>query len=278
MAVFGLHIGKVFLWGLIVVLIGLLPVGMVFGLLEQNSGVAGGPEAGLWMMGFWAALLWLILVMTPFSIKINQLAVFGRVQPIGYAQLLFSRRGLSFFGYTLLVSLIFSVGFVMAFMPAGASLGLAMRQIPAEEMADFSRIGPAVVQALEHSGGMVSFGIFVSAVLGVAFVVLALPLQLVFPAASVEESPSLGRSYNLASGNKLRLFCCMFFVVLFFLLLNGALVLIGKVFGMDHSAGVKLILLPLNLIVMLFDLVTAKAVYAVAYRILSGLPDPRLAR
>ena len=278
MAVFGLHIGKIFLWGLIVALIGLLPVGMVFGFLGQSVGAADSAEAGLWLMGIWAALLWLILVMAPLGIKINQLAVFGRTQPVGYLQMLFSRRGLHFFGYTLLIGFIFFVGFLMAFVPAGVSLRLVMEQIPAEGAADFSRALPAVARALEHSGGMAGLGVFVSAVLVVAFVVLALPLQLTLAAVSVEESPSLGRSYNLASGNKLRLFCCMSLVALFFLLLNGALILMGKAFGADQSAGVRLMLLPLNFIVMLFDLTTAKAVYAVAYRTLSGLPDPRSTR
>lgn len=278
MAVFGLHIGKIFQWGLIVVAVGVVPVGVVFGFLEQSvkaASASDNPEAGLWLMLLWAALLWLALVMTPLGIKINQLAVFGRTQPIRYLDMLFSRRSLRFLGYTILVGLIFLAGFLLAFVPAGAGLRFAMEQIPAGSVADFSQVGPAIVHALAHSGGTASFGILVSAALGVAFAVLALPLQLVLPAVSVEENPSLGRSYNLASGNKLRLFCSMLLVVLFFLCLNGALILIGKAFGADQSVGVRLMLLPLNLIVMLFDVVTAKAVYAVAYRIFSGLPDPR---
>jgi len=220
------------------------------------------------------SILWFALTLTPFIIRINQLAVFGRAQPIRYAQALFSWGTPRFLGYACLVGIIFVVGMTLALMPLGISFGVAMGQGPLPDAANFEQVMAAFTQALAAGGSMLNFGLLVSAVLGIAFVALALPLHLVFPALAVEERASLVRAYNLANGNKLRLFCCVCPVVLFFLALNVGLALLGKALNVDQNTGARLFFLPLTHVVMFFDVVTAKSVYAVAYRVLSGLPDP----
>jgi len=118
-------------------------------------------------------------------------------------------------------------------------------------------------------------GMLVSLALVVTFWALALPFYLVLPGVAVEERPSLGRAYNLAAGNKVRLFWCVVLVSAIFLVLDLIIGRIGRSFGAANPL-MALLLVPLNLFVLFFNVASTTSVYAVAYRILSGLPDPRI--
>jgi len=273
----GLYFWKILLWLAIYVVIGCVPLGVVV-VLSILAVVAHGGLSVLLASSFglaallaffWlAALLWLLWASAPWHIRIYQLVIFGRVQPVSYLKMIFTARASRFVGYSLLVGLIAVVGFVLAAIPAVVGFNLVAPHGAAAQ-------GPAMAQAMAQHGAVVLLGFLVSFALVIAFMVLVTPLQLTLPAVSVEEQPSMGRAYNLATGNKWRLFWSAVLVGLIFAVINLVIRLIGMAFGSAHNPGVALLFTPISLFVTLFSAASTTSVYAVAYRIFSGLPDPR---
>jgi hypothetical protein len=108
-----------------------------------------------------------------------------------------------------------------------------------------------------------------------AFFILTSPLNLIYPAASVEREPSLNRAYTLGSQVKFRLFLCVVLSAILFAVLGQGLELVAKAFGSEKSQAIRMAVVPLQVILTFFSYVTSVGVPAVAYRVLSGMPDPQ---
>jgi hypothetical protein len=255
MAVFGLHFGKIFKWALIPVLLGGGAVGATFGLAVWKHALGVGWN--IWLVPIGVAIIFAVQAGLPLAIRINQLAVLGRVEKAGYMEMIFSPQSFRYLGYACIVSAVLVGGILLACVPAG--------------------LGVYFTESAGRSGATSVMGILVSLALGTALVVLTMPLNLVFPAVAVESEPSLVRSYNLGVHCKFRLFWSVSLSAALFVVLTTLVGLVGEHFGMEHNPLITLILMPVNVAVGLFSWVTSLSVPAVAYRILTGLPNPQAA-
>jgi hypothetical protein len=254
MAVFGLHMGKLLVWALFPLLLGGGAVGATVALAAWQDALGKG--FNLWLVPIGVALLFAFQTSLPFSIRVNQLSVLGRVEKTGYLEMIFSPLSFRYLGYACIVGAVMAGGVLLALAPALAvGFGLA----------------GAKQGALMGVAGLVSFVLFV------ALIILTSPLSLVYPAVAVEDEPSLAQAYNLGAHNKLRLFWCLALSTLLFGVLGGGLDLLGKAFGEEQEWLAYLILLPAHLILTMFSYVASVAIPAVAYRVLTGLPDPTAA-
>lgn len=252
MAVFGLYMGKLFAWALFPLLLGGGAVGATVALAAWQDALGKG--FNFWLVPIGVAVIFAIQTTLPFSIRVNQLAVLGRVEKTGYLEMIFSPLSFRYLGYACIVSLIMIVGALLALAPALAvGFGIAG-----------AKEGPLMGVA-----GLVSFVLFM------ALIILTAPLSLIYPAVAVEAEPSLARAYNLGAHSKLRLFWCLVLSTILFGLLSGGLDLLGRAFGEEREDLANLVLVPAHLILVMFNYVSSVAIPGVAYRVLSGLPDPR---
>lgn len=253
MALFGLNIGRLMKWGIIPSLLSLAALGAALGLglLLQPEEQGGVPW---WWAGFIPAVFFSILAWVPYGMRINQLAVTGQVEPGGYVGKMFTQAALWYFAYGLLVGLIQMGGALISAMPV---LLLLMNK------------GQAGADARVALAGLATLALML------VFFIMTSPLNLIYAAASVEREPSLGRAYNLGAHSKLRLFFCVLLTGLLFGILQQGVEWIASAVGGRFSEHAKLLFAPVQVLVWFFSYVTAAAVPAVAYRILSGLPDPR---
>lgn len=253
MALFGLNIGKLMKWGIIPSLLSLAALGAALGLglLLQPEEQGGVPW---WWAGFIPAVFFSILAWVPYGMRINQLAVTGRVEPGGHVGKMFTQAALWYFAYGLLVGLIQLGGVLISAVPV---ILVMMNK------------GQAGVDPRVALAGLATAGLML------VFFIMTSPLNLIYAAASVEREPSLGRAYNLGAHCKLRLFVCVVLTGLLFGVLQQGVEWIASSIGGRFSEHAKLLFAPVLVLVWFFSYVTAAAVPAVAYRILSGLPDPR---
>uniref|UniRef100_A0A7C4AHU7 Glycerophosphoryl diester phosphodiesterase membrane domain-containing protein n=1 Tax=Fundidesulfovibrio putealis TaxID=270496 RepID=A0A7C4AHU7_9BACT len=252
MAVFGLHLGKLVKWALIPLFAGLGPVGLTIGLAAWQDALGKG--FNLWLVPVAVAVIFAIQTMIPFAIRVNQLAVLGRVEKTGYLEMIFSGQSFRYLGYGCIVALIMAGGIVLAIAPAVV-------------------LGSGVLQ-LGASRSMLPWAVGVSVILSIWFFILTIPFNLVYPAVAVEREPSLMKAYHLGSGNKARLFFCVLLATVLFGALTLAAEMLPNLFLRDPESPWRLVFLPVQLFLSLFNHVTSQTVPAVAYRILSGLPDP----
>lgn len=243
MGIFGLHLGKLSLWTLFPLLVSGLSLGAALGLHAWK---------GLWL-GWVPGVILAIMAWVPYAMRVNQLTVLGRVQDDGYARAVFGSRSLRYLGYGVLMHLIQGVGMGLAAIPA------------------------IIVYARQGDEPTVLLGVatLASLVLVLALLVLTAPLNLIYPAASVEANPSLGRAAHLGWPVKARLFMAMAFSSLLFTVLALAVDAVGRAFGAQDNPLVQLALLPVQATMTLFSYVVSVAVPAEAYRVLSGLPKPQ---
>ena len=251
MAVFGLHIGRLFKWVLIPIFLGGGVVGIAFGLAAWKDAIGHG--LNVWLIPMVPAILFAIQTFLPFAIRVNQLAVLGRVEQTGYLGMIFSSQSFRYLGYASLVSLILFVGFALGLVPV--SLAGAVWKSGITE--------PRTI-----------LGILASVALILMFLILTSPLNLIYPAVAVEQDPALGKAYHLGSHRKFRIFLCVFLSALLFAVLFQLVELIGEAFGLETGSHLGVVLIPVHLFLTFFSYVTSVAIPAVAYRILSGLPDP----
>lgn len=253
MSLFGLNIGRLMKWGIIPTLLSLAALGgaLGLGLLLQREEQGGVPW---WWAGFIPAVFFSILAWVPYGMRVNQLAVTGRVEPGGYVGKMFTQAALWYFAYSLLVWLINLGGVLVSAMPV---------------------ILMMVNKGQAVGGPRMALAMLATAALLLVFLIMTSPLSLIYPAASVEREPSLGRAYNLGAHCKLRLFFCVLLTGLLFGILQQGVEWIASAIGGRFSENGKLLFAPVMILVWFFSYVTAAAVPAVAYRILSGLPDPR---
>ena len=252
MSLFGLNIGRLMKWGILPALLSAAALGSALGLglllkPEEDGGVPW------WWAGFVPAVFFALLSWAPYGMRINQLAVTGKVEPTGHLKMLFSPSALWYFSYSLLVGLI-QLG------------GMLVSAIPVILVAAVSSNGGSDARMALASG--------VTLALMLVFFIMISPLNLIYPAASVEREPSLGKAYNLGAHSKLRLFFCVLLTALLFAVLEGVAEWSGKRLGGGSGLG-EMFFAPVRVLLWFFSYVTATAVPAVAYRILSGLPDPR---
>jgi hypothetical protein len=253
MAVFGLHCGKILAWLVTPVFLGGGAVAAAVGLAAWRQALGHG--FNIWLAPVGVAIVFAIQTVLPLVIRINQLAVHGRVEQAGYMEMIFSPRCFRYLGYGCIVSAIMAAGLILAMLPAG--LG-----------AHFAWNGGGL-------SGASALGIALSSALALAFMVLTTPLHLVFPAVAVEPAPALGRAYNLGAHSKVRLFLAIFLSALFFAALTRLFAMAGELLSRGGHPLFVFILLPVQMGLVLFSWVTSISVPAVAYRILSGLPDPQ---
>lgn len=255
MAVFGLHIGKLFKWALPPAVMSLAALGAAFalGLWLQPPGGAD-TRFPYWWMGFVPAGLFFLIAWVPYSIRVNQLAVTGGVTPGGYLEKIFSPASFRYLGYAVLVSFIQVAGMVVSALPV-----LLTGSVFAKN--------PASAKFL--------LACAVTLVLMVAFFILTSPLHLIYPAASLEREPSLAKAYTLGAHSKLRIFLCVALTAILFALLGQAVELAPKAIGLGNSQFVKAAFVPVQIFLTFFSWVTSTAVPAVAYRVLSALPNPQ---
>jgi len=252
MAVFGLHTGTLCKWALIPSFLALAALGAAFGLgVWLKPADAGGFP--YWWMGFVPAVIFCLVAWTPYAIRVNQLAVIGRTEPVGYLEMMFSPQGLRYLAYAIIVGFIEIIGLAVSALPAVVTLNAAA------------------------PGGQtrIILAVAVTVALLLAFFILTAPLNLIYPAASLEAEPSLGRAYTLGSHRKVRLFLCTFLCALLFGVLGQIVEFAAGALGAGSSGTVRMVFVPVHILISFFSYVTATAVPAVAYRILSGLPDPR---
>ena len=195
-----------------------------------------------------------LLIWIPYFLRVNQLAVTGRVEPGSYASGVPSLPARRYLGYAVLVNILRALAISVSFSP----IIIAARQ-------DAS---------LQNTAGPMSFlPLLFFGLLFLAFVWLT-PLLLVFPATATEEKPSLARAYALGKHCKLRLFMCS---VLCIVPLSLCSILAESAFAPQRaqaSTGYLLSYIGVQAILAFFMCITTEAVPAIAYRILSGLPDP----
>jgi len=255
MAIFGLHIGKLFRWSLIPIIMSLVALGAAFGLglwLQP----AGGESSGFpyWWMAFVPAGVFCMMAWVPYAIRVNQLAVTGRVESGGYVEKVFASVSLRYLGYAILVGFIQVAGIAISAMPVFL--------VGVDKLHDIGQMRVVMAGA-------------VTSALILAFFILTSPLNLIYPAASVEREPSLNRAYALGSHVKFRLFLCLVLSAILFAVLGQGLDSLAKAFGSGKSQMVSMAVVPLQVILTFFSYVTSVGVPAVAYRVLSGLPDPQ---
>lgn len=255
MAIFGLHIGKLFRWSLIPIIMSLVALGAAFGLglwLQP----AGGESSGFpyWWMAFVPAAIFCMLAWVPYAVRVNQLAVTGRVEPGGYVEKVFASVSLRYLGYAILVGFIQVAGIVISALPV-ILMGVG-------RLEDAGQVRVVMAGA-------------VTVTLMMAFFILTSPLNLIYPAASVEREPSLNRAYSLGAHVKFRLFLCVVGSAILFAVLGQGIDSLAKAFGSGKSQLISMAVVPLQVILTFFSYVTSVGVPAVAYRILSGLPDPQ---
>ncbi len=243
MGVFGLHLGKLSLWTLFPLLVSGLSLGAALGLHAWK---------GLWL-GWVPGAVLAIMAWVPYAMRVNQLTVLGRVQDDGYARSIFGARSLRYLGYGVLMHLIQGVGMGLAAVPA---------------LIVYARQG-------DEPTALLGVATLASLVLVLALLVLTAPLNLIYPAASVEANPSLGRAAHLGWPVKARLFMAMAFSSLLFTVLALAIDAVGRAFGAQDNPLVQLVLLPVQATMTLFSYVVSVSVPAEAYRVLSGLPKPQ---
>lgn len=253
MALFGLNIGKLMKWGIIPTLLSLAALGAALGLglLLQPEEQGSVPW---WWAGFIPAVFFSVLSWVPYGMRINQLAVTGRVEPGGYVGKMFTQAALWYFAYGLLVGLIQLAGMFISAVPVILVL---------------------VGKGQGTGDYRVALAGLATVVLLLVFFIMTSPLQLIYAAASVEREPSLGKAYNLGAHCKVRLFFCVVLTGLLFGALQQGVDWIAGSFGGRYSQDARLLFAPVQVLVWFFSYVAATAVPAVAYRILSGLPDPR---
>jgi len=253
MAVFGLHIGKLLRWSLAPLLLSGAAVGLAVLAAVYGKGLLhDGGESRLWWIALVPAVFFVLWVWTPYAIRVNQLAVLGRVEPGGYMAQLVSGRSRSFLGYILLVTAIELGGLALSAAPFLAALK----------------------RAPEHAGFVLAGGA-VSCLLALAFLVLTTPLNMIYAAVSLERHASLRAVFDLGSGVRWRIFCCMLLPALLFAVVGQMLNEVSNAFGGGKTVPGFLVFIPAQVLLTFFNSVTSTAVPAVVYRILSGLPDPR---
>lgn len=249
MAVFGLHFGKLFKWTLIPLALGGGVLGAALGLAAWQ-GALGGSILNPWMAPVFVAGLFALLTFVPLAVRINQLAALGRVEDAGYVEMIFAPRSLRYLGYACVVTLIMGLGLLLSALPLGL---VHSKAIPGN---------PGLALAL-------------SVFLALVFLTLTAPLNLVMPAVAVEREPSLGKAFDLGAHCKLRLFLAIALSTVFFsVLTQGVELLVRAMGGRQDGALSTLVALPLQVLLTFFSYVTSVAVPAVAYRFLSGLPEP----
>jgi hypothetical protein len=255
MAIFGLHIGKLFRWSLIPIIMSLVALGAAFG-LGMWLQPAGGADSGFpyWWMGFVPAGVFCMMAWVPYAVRVNQLAVTGRVEPGGYVEKVLASVSLRYLGYAILVGFIQVAGILISALPVFF--------VGVDKLQEIGQVRMALAIA-------------VSSALMLAFFILTSPLNLIYPAASVEREPSLNRAYALGSHVKFRLFLCVVLCAILFAVLGQGLDSMAKAFGSGKSQLISMAVVPLQIILTFFSYVTSVGVPAVAYRVLSGLPDPQ---
>lgn len=191
----------------------------------------------------------------PCMMRTYQLAALGEMDPSGYLSSLFTSQSLRYVGYWLLVTLITGFGLTLSLLPAMLT----------------GALGNNVVFEVDKY-----LAVLVSAGLVITFLVLIGPINLVYPAVSLEREPSLASAYALGAHCKLRLFWIMALPGLLFGLLSQVVEMVGGLYGVSEDLGKTLLMTPLNLILVFMSLVVNSAVFALAYRFLRGLPhhDP----
>ncbi|GFK96012.1 hypothetical protein NNJEOMEG_03886 [Fundidesulfovibrio magnetotacticus] len=248
MAVFGLHLGKLVKWALVPLALTAAAAALAVGAAVLGKGLLAEGSRAWWLAAVPAALFvgW---AWAPYGVRVNQLAVWGRVEQGGYMAQMVSGRVKSFLGYMLLVALIQLAGLGLSAAPFLVSMSRGDRAALA--------------------GGAVS------ALLALSFLVLTSPLNLICTAASVTPRPSLGQVFHLASGARWRLFWLMFLPAALFAVLGEALTQVSNAFGADKTVLGFVVFMPAQVLLTFFSSVTSTAAPGVAWRMLSGLPDPR---
>lgn len=242
-AVLAAYPGKILFWMLVPVALSVVALGIGVGFFAASEKWWTAAPFGVLAVFFWM----------PFCIRLNQLTVLGRVEPGGYFEKIFDAQSVRFFRYVCITSSLYIVGMAMAAAPA---------------------LLHGYRHGFEPMTGTLSLAVFVGMVLFTIFLVLFAPFNLIYPAASVEASPSLGRAYALGAGNKLRLFAAMLAVQLLFVLLGMLVDGIGNAFGGSSKMPQVLLLFPLHLSLAFAANVLNMIVPAVAYRSFRNMPDP----
>ena len=235
--------GKILFWMLGPLLFSLAAVGIGGGFFWYSHKWWTAAPFGVLAVYFWM----------PFYIRLNQLAVLGRVEPGRYIDKIFDDQSIRCFKYVCLTAAISLAGMGMA-------------------------AAPALIHGLRHgfdsTNGTLALAISVGMVLFVVFLVLFAPMHLIYPAVSVEAAPSLGRAYSLGAGNKLRLFAAMTAVQMLFAVLSRLVDAVGGAFCGSDKMPQMLWLTPLHVTMGFFSNVLNMIVPAVAYRFFRNMPDP----
>ncbi len=200
-------------------------------------------------------VVFILFAGAPCMMRTYQLAALGEMDPSSYLSSLFTSQSLRYVGYSLLVTLISGFGLLLSLLPA-----IVTGALGDNVMLEFNR----------------SLSVFVSIGLVLTFLVLIGPINLIYPAVSLERDPSLAHAYALGAHCKVRLFWTMAVPGLLFGLLSQGVEMIGGRYGVAEDLGKTLLMAPLNLILVFMSLVINSAVFALAYRYLRGLPhhDP----
>ncbi len=200
-------------------------------------------------------VVFILFAGAPCMMRTYQLAALGEMDPSSYLSSIFTSQSLRYVGYSLLVTLISGFGLLLSLLPAILT----------------GALGDNVVFEFNRS-----LSVFVSIFLVLTFLVLIGPINLIYPAVSLEREPSLAQAYALGAHCKVRLFWTMAVPGLLFGLLSQGVEMIGGRYGVAEDLGKTLLMAPLNLILVFMSLVINSAVFALAYRYLRGLPhhDP----
>ncbi len=200
-------------------------------------------------------VVFILFAGAPCMMRTYQLAALGEMDPSSYLSSLFTSQSLRYVGYSLLVTLISVFGLLLSLLPA-----IVTGALGDNVMLEFNR----------------SLSVFVSIGLVLTFLVLIGPINLIYPAVSLEREPSLAGAYALGAHCKVRLFWTMALPSLLFGLLSQGVEMIGGRYGVAEDLGKTLLMAPLNMILVFMSLVINSAVFALAYRYLRGLPhhDP----
>ncbi len=242
-AVLAAYPGKILFWMLVPVVLSLAAVGIGTGFYVVSEKWWTAAPFGVLAVFFWM----------PFLIRLNQLVVLGRVEPGGYFEKIFDAQSVRCFRYVCITSSLYIAGMLMA-------------------------ATPGLIQGFRHGfepmTSTLALAIGVGMVLFVVFLVLFAPFNLIYPAVSVEASPSLGRAYTLGANDKIRLFLAMLSVQMIFTVLSMLVDGIGAAFGGGNKMPQVLLLVPLQVTLIFASNVLNMVVPAVAYRMFRNMPDP----
>ena len=195
-----------------------------------------------------------LLIWMPYCVRINQLAVLGRVEPGNYFRQIFTARSLRYLKYMALLVLLTIAGYLATLLPILlASLAKAQNS---PGTAVLALLGPIIY---------------------VTFFILITPFALVAPAAAVDDHPSLAKAYQLGKHCKLRLFLCSLLGMVCVLIMLGILLAAATPFinmQQIRSQEIPPVMWIVQIPVLFLYYVLPVVIQAMAYRILSGLPDP----